>query len=69
MATNGTDLRIYYGNARVILRADDPRTQAILALVVKDALPASGETCIPVPTTDEAFLDLVKRFLAFRSRR
>jgi hypothetical protein len=64
----GSDLRIYYGDVRVVLRHDDPRTQTILGLVVKDALP-TGEECVAVPATDDDFIALAARFFRARTNR
>lgn len=65
MNQNGRDLRIYYGDARVILHADDPRVAIIMAMVVRDALPKVDAPPLSV-RNDSEFLALCRTYFARR---
>ncbi len=65
----GNDLRIYWGDARVILHADDPRTPKILALIATEELrPPKGEECVAVPATDTDLVNMLQRYFTARRK-
>jgi hypothetical protein len=74
----GNDLRIYFGNARIIIPANDPRCARILALVVSEvtdgatpapaAREAPGSVFAP-PRDDEEYLALAADYFRRRERR
>lgn len=62
-------MRIYWGDARVMLHADDPRVAKILAMLVCSDLrppPPTGVEKAYVPASDDEFFAIVTRYLHVR---
>jgi hypothetical protein len=75
MASNGKVLRIYWGDARFTLAADDPRVPKILAMMTED-VGRAAETptgrvalCTHLPKNDAEFLAVAQGYFARRPAR
>lgn len=64
-----SDLRIYYGNARIIIEAGDERISRILAMVVKEVKDheVSGviahDGTIPCPRNDNEAMAMLRAYI------
>lgn len=61
-----SDLRIYYGNARITLDPDDPRVAQILALVITEAQAIAAT--LKAPQTDAEFLAMARAYFTGSKR-
>jgi hypothetical protein len=65
---SGSDLRIYYGDARITLPHGDKRIQVILELVIKDFVPQNHGP-MQVPSSDTDLLTMLKLYFERKATR
>jgi hypothetical protein len=58
------DLRIYFGDARIMIDRDDPRCAEILAICIRNLPKQNGAGPVITPRNDAEFMAMVRRYAA-----